>query len=383
MSRLSLPCHIGGRYFLIALLVLGTSAAMPLRAQVFTVESEHIDRQYSQVTPTEVPLSSNKLTNKNRQELIRVLQAEQGFAMRPLPRGHHGLVLQANGPLEPAGQEYLDTISTQGMSVKPGDRIVLSNVKIEHDRILFDINGGPDHKHRFLRHVSIGANPSYTNPVVADEGQEPTGSRITLVFKNDLPAMTGTQVKALLAPLLDFGLKTPTQAYADTLPDVLRDAIKEHRVLVGMTIQMVISAKGEPTSKVREVEAKPPFEEWIYGEAPKDVEFIRVVGDRVTRVEVARVGETPIVRASDETGGSVPAPSRPTRTIKMGDTSADSATTGTVKAPPSLKKPGEQLPNEKKTGAGPMQPVQFPTDSDDKKPDTTPSDSDTTTPDPN
>jgi hypothetical protein len=366
LTLTQLQRRLSGQSLLLLLVASGLCVA-PLRAQVFTVESEHVDRQYSQVAPTQVALSSNKLTNRNRQELIRILQAEQGFAMRPMPKGHRGLTLEANGPLEPAGQEYLDMITSQGMAIKPADRVILSDVKIEHDRIILDLNGGPDHKHRFLRHVSIGADPNYTNPVVADDGVEPAGSRITLVFKGGIPEITGEQVKSLLSPLLDFGLKSPVQAYTDTLPQVLKDAILEHRVLVGMTAQMVLFAKGQPDSKTREVDGKTPFEEWIYGQAPKDVEFVRFVNSRVARVEIAKVGEEPVIRTADETGGAVPLP---TRTVKMGDAQASDAQTSVPKAPPSLRKPGEKLPsdNDKNSAAGSMQPVEFPKDTDGNKP---------------
>ncbi len=46
-------------------------------------------------------------------ELIRDLQSEQGFAMRPFPRGHKGLTLVANGKLEPAGEAYLNMVISQ------------------------------------------------------------------------------------------------------------------------------------------------------------------------------------------------------------------------------------------------------------------------------
>lgn len=346
------------------LITWNVSAVIPLRAQVFVVQNEQIDRRFSKIEPTQVALSSAKLNGRTRQELIRVLQAEQGFAMRPLPKGHKGLILKANGPLEPAGEEYLALMKTQGISSNPGDRVFLSDVKIEKDKIIIDINGGPDHKHRILRHVSIGANPNYTNPVAGGNDPDPTGSRITLVFPNGVPEMTGSQVKALLSPLLDFGLKTPVQAYTDTLPAVLRDAIREHRVLVGMTSQMVLLAKGQPDSKTREAEGKSQFEEWIYGQAPKDIEFIRIKGNRVTQVEIAKVGESVLVRNVDETAGTVP---QPTRTIKMGDEQAGSENTSVRKAPPSLKRPGEKLPNEQDIPK--MGPVQMPKDSSpDSKP---------------
>ena len=112
-----------------------------------------VDRRYQQISPTKVPLTKSELDPKTRLELIRLMQAEQGFAMRPFPRGHKGLTLEANGKLEPAGEQYLNMATAQGISAKPGDRVVITDVKIEHARIVFDLNGGPDPKHRLLRHI--------------------------------------------------------------------------------------------------------------------------------------------------------------------------------------------------------------------------------------
>jgi len=42
------------------------------------------------------------------------MTAEQGFAMRPFPKGHKGLTLVANGKLDPAGEPYLAMITSAG-----------------------------------------------------------------------------------------------------------------------------------------------------------------------------------------------------------------------------------------------------------------------------
>jgi len=69
----------------------------------------------------------------------------------------------------------------------------------------------------FLRHVQIGmGGGGRTNPVVQDDEQQPAGSRITLVFPKYTPDVTPAQIKALLAPLVSFDVKTPVQAYTDT-----------------------------------------------------------------------------------------------------------------------------------------------------------------------
>ena len=332
-----------------------------------------VDRRYQQIKPTQVPLTKSELDPKTRLELIRVLQSEQGFAMRPFPGGHKGLTLEANGYLEPAGEPYLDMVTSNGLSSKPGDRLVLTDVKIERNRMVFDLNGGPDPKHRFLRHIQIGTGPQM-GPVVQDDGQAPVGSRLSLTFAGHIPELTGSEVKALLAPLISFDLKTPIQAYTDTLPAKLKEAILNHQVWVGMSTDMVLFAKGQPDGKSREMEGQMPFEEWIYGKPPKDVEFVRVNGNRVIRVEVAIVGETPVVYTTDLVAGLLRTDGTPldptgdpgTRIAKVGDVQRDPDTQA-PDAPPSLRKPGETGPVGTATNdsdpsgrTGVMKPVQFP-----------------------
>ena len=175
--------------------------------------------------------------------------------------------------------------------------------------------------------------------------------------------MTGTQVMELLEPLVDFKLKTPVQAYTDTLPPQLKEAILAHHVLVGMNPEMVIYALGKPDSKSREREGQMPFEEWIYGEPPKDVEFVRFNGNRVIQVEDAKLGQPPIIRKTDEMGdywSTTPSQTANIHEVKLGDTSAASRDQESAqKAPPTLRKPGETLPVAD-TGVPRMDKVQFP-----------------------
>ena len=51
-------------------------------------------------TPTHLQLPDGRLSERGRRELIRDLEAEQGFAHRVLPMGA-GLLLEANGELSP------------------------------------------------------------------------------------------------------------------------------------------------------------------------------------------------------------------------------------------------------------------------------------------
>jgi hypothetical protein len=345
----------------LSLLGAGLISSSPAAiAQVFTVGSERMNARFDTIKPTNVELSANKLDSRNRQELVRLLDAEQGFAMRPLPKGSHGLVIRANGDFEPNGSHYLDTLDSKGIAIRPGERIIISDVKFDKEKIIFDLNGGPDEKHHYLRHIQIGIGGMSTAAPQETEG--PAGSRLTLTFDKQVPEMTGLQVEELLAPMIDFHLKTPVQAFADALPPKLKKAVLDHQVLVGMSVEMLVYSKGQPGAKSREMDGQMPFEEWIYGTPPAATEFVRINGNRVIRVEVAEVGKSPVIRAENECGDSV-APVQPEKThvIAMGDNKPSNDQV--AKAPPTLIRPGETLPTNTQ---GTMGKVQFP--KDDEKP---------------
>src|ERR1700735_1119946 len=323
-------------------LVAGILALLPFaasHAQFFTVGEKSATADIAtDFKPTHVELPTGKLTERGRRELIRNLEAEQGFAHRALPISA-GLTLQANGQLTPGPAEYKKLIYEKGQSAAPGDRVVVTSMEIKGDRIVIDFNGGPYAKHRFLRHVQFN-----DAPVAQDTGEIATGSRINLVFEGGIPEVSAPEIKALLEPLIDFGVKSSEQAYADTLPPALKEAIAAHEVLVGMNHRMVLAALGAPENKMREQQSSDPngarYEEWIYGHVPQTVRFVRFVGDRVTVVEIAALGKPVEIHDKPETQDSdIPANMRE---IAMGDRKPDGPEgTAAQPAPPSLRKPGE------------------------------------------
>ena len=56
-------------------------------------------------------------------------------------------------------------------------------------------------------------------------------------------------MKALLEPLIDFGVKSSEQAYADTLPDPLKEAIAGSRGSGGDEYRMVLAALRAPETR--------------------------------------------------------------------------------------------------------------------------------------
>src|SRR5437764_11167924 len=101
-------------------------------------------------------------------------------------------------------------------------------------------------------------------------------------------------------PVCDLDSTSPVDAYIETVPPKVKDAIKNHQVLVGMNREMVIYSKGRPEKKIREKDGDTEYEDWIYGDPPHDVDFIRVAGDEVIRVETMKVGGEKGVRTEKE-----------------------------------------------------------------------------------
>src|ERR1017187_7866839 len=344
---------------LAALLAAGlTDLSMIARAQVFVVgEKSAMADVATDFHPTRIELPSAPITERGRLELIRNLEAEQGFAHRALPLGD-SLVLMANGNLRPGGEAYKQMIYKKGESAAPGDRVAITKVTVKADSIIFDLNGGPYLKHRFLRHIQLN-DP----PLAADDGAEVTGCRVTLLFEGGLPGVSAPEVKALLDPLIDFGVKSSAEAYADTLPPFLKDAVAQHDVLVGMNRKMVLATMGAPQSKVRELvpgSADRHYEEWIYGQAPQTIRFVRFDGDRVIQVRIAALGQAIAIHDKNEMHGYLDPEN--THEIAMGDSKPTNGEGGSV-APPTILKPGESAPGSNQQV---QMPVSVPTQTPDK-----------------
>ena len=151
-----------------------------------------------------------------------------------------------------------------------------------------------------------------------------------MVFDHHVPDLTVEEVKQLLWPVFDFDSKSPLEAYLESVPPKVKEAIKDHHVLVGMNREMAIYAKGRPEKKIREKDGDTEYEDWIYGEPPQDVDFVRVVGDEVVRVETMKVDGEKVVRTEKEI--DLNGPSVATAAQKE---------TQPMKAP-TLRRPGEE-----------------------------------------
>lgn len=291
------------RILALSALILGPACACAQNGDVFVVGKETATSGLIRAfKPTRVQLPREPLDQNGRRLLLRELLAEIGFAARAIPIGPPGLVLHANGRMDPDPDALRTRLYKHGVSLNQGDRFQITNLEFKPDRIILDLNGGPYPPHRFLRHLEINGVALASDPYV-----QVTGSRIILVFEGPVPNLTGPEVKLLLDPILDFGVKSSAEAYADTLPDWLQTVVKQHDVLVGMNRRMVMAALGQPVMKVREHPdggtTGEIFEEWIYGRQPETMRFVRFRGDRVIMVKIAALGKPIEIHDKDEMNG--------------------------------------------------------------------------------
>lgn len=306
-----------------------------------------------------------KMDNANRLELIRSLNAELVFIRHVFPIGNKGLSIR-DGKLSPSEAEIQSQVATYGPAARPGDRAKITNMYFKGDnRLIFEINGGPRKKTKWYEHISVGmgsgeASPTTTKP----EELNARGSYVELVFDKYVPQMSADQVKDLLKPVFDFNAVTAAEAYMDSVPPKLKEAIKSHHVLVGMNREMVTYALGRPPKKYREAD----YEEWIYGAPPDPVQFVRFRGDEVVRLEIMKVDGEKIVRTEKEIDMNAVAQAQ--QEPAAGQQAGGSQATAGGQSPageggptrrPSLRRPGEAPTSSTDMGPnGPDKPLPDP-----------------------
>lgn len=289
-----------------------------------------------------------RISKGTREEIVHAFNEELVYIRTSFPMGQTGLKLK-NGAVTPAGVELQHLMALWGPAAKPGDRARISDILIKEDHIHFEINGGPIKKQKWYQHITIeGATSVPVAPT--DSNANARGSFVDLYFDKYVPEMTGPELKQLLRPVFDFDSKSAVDAYLETVSPQIKEAIKSHHVLVGMNREMVIYAKGRAPKKVREHVDDVEYEEWIYGTPPEDVDFVRLVGDEVIRVETMKVDGQKVVRVDKEVDLGAP-------------TVAKKQEERPVNAP-TLRRPGEEMPDSNPanpSGTGPIAPQPVPT----------------------
>ena len=278
-----------------------------------------------------IPAHAPHMSKETRYEIIRDFETQVVYSRATFPMGSRGLVLK-NGVTTPGGQDLQQMLALWGPSIRPGDPAQISFVRIHDNFIHFDLNGGPIHRKKWYEHIEVSGTGGNSVPLTQNQSTDnPHGSYLDVYFEKYVPEMSAAQLRALLYPVLDFNARNKEQAYLDTVPPKVKEAIIAHHVLVGMNTEMVVHARGKPPKKVREKDGDTEYEEWIYGEPPQDVDFVRIVGDEVVRIETMKVGGQKIVRTEKEV--ILEKPDQDTEAKKRDQDRPANA--------PSLRRPGE------------------------------------------
>ena len=275
--------------------------------------------------------SNHPITEENRVALIRGIQAEFINVKKAFPQGKEGLLFK-NGTVQPGDQEIRKRIAMNGPAARPGDKSQITGFEFKDKNVILEINGGPQKKKKWYQRVSV-AGMGGTTEVSPQSEQDANarGSVLIVQFDKYIPDMNVEQFKKYLEPIFDFKPLAGSEAYVESLPPKVKQALKEKRVLVGMNRDLVTLSKGRPDQKIREHDGDTEYEEWIFGAPPQDVEFVRFVGDEVVQDKIMKVGGEKVVRTERE--------------IDMNQTTATAKPAAADPAKkPTMRRPGEPEP---------------------------------------
>jgi len=313
---------------LLPILVNAQSTPAPSEAPPATASVSQSTKSQTPAPP--IPANAPHMSRQTRLEIIRDFETQIVYARSFFPMGAKGIKLK-DGVATPNGPELQQALALWGPAVRPGDPAHISYVRIKDDHIHFDLNGGPVHRKKWYEHIQVAGANGNSVPLAPNESpQNPHGTYLDIYFDKYVPEMTARQLRDLLLPVLDFNARNKEEAYLDTLPPKVKEAIQAHRVLVGMNTEMVVHSRGKAPKKVREKDGDTEYEEWIYGDPPQDVDFVRIVADEVVRIETMKVGGQKLVRTEKEV--ILEKPDRDTEAKQQEDRPANA---------PSLRRPGE------------------------------------------
>ncbi len=228
-------------------------------------------------------IRADKLSFDERMEIERGLTAEFATARVSLPHSKKSLVIESNGQYDKSAWD--NALRENGPVARVGDEIQISRVEIQSNRILLEINGGDKSGH-WYDHLQVGMGGT-TNPVSRDQNGRPiNGSHLILQFPGSVPPIKSAEIRQMLSPIFDFEKHSATEQYVDKLPEPVKKAIKEQHAITGMDRDQVLLALGKPHNKSRETSAEgDEIEDWVYGEPPGKVTFVRFSEGKVVKVQ--------------------------------------------------------------------------------------------------
>ncbi|MFN7919896.1 MAG: hypothetical protein U0Q16_07355 [Bryobacteraceae bacterium] len=233
-----------------------------------------------------LPADTRKLEAEDRIEIMRGLTAEYATAKVAIPRSKK--ILGFNTKTGKYDRDaWAEASKEYGPAARVGDLVQITKIEIHKDAIELQINGGFRNGPKWHERIQVGMGSS-TAPI--GHGKVTNGTSIRAEFEDGLPPLEAKEIKKLLAPILDFEKRSATENYLENLPEPVKAAIKDKRVIEGMDKEQVLIAVGKPRHKQRETKDGVELEDWIYGEPPGKITFVTFTGNKVTAVKDAYAG---------------------------------------------------------------------------------------------
>ena len=215
-------------------------------------------------------------------EIERGLNAEFATMKVILPRSKKPLVINSDGQYDKSA--WTKALDQLGPAARLGDQVQITRIVIESNRILLEINGGTRSGH-WYDHVDVGMGGTMA-PMSTNQNAQANGSHIALVFPGPVPSLKAAEIRHILSPVFDFEKHSAAQQYVEQLPPPIQKAIKEQHAIQGMDHDQVLLAMGKPRNKSRETNADgDEIEDWVYGEPPGKMTFVRFSEGKVVKVE--------------------------------------------------------------------------------------------------
>ncbi|MBM3783840.1 MAG: hypothetical protein FJW30_05735 [Acidobacteria bacterium] len=239
------------------------------------------------MVPALVLAKEKKPTADERIAFLRGMTAEFAKAKVMIPRSKKPL------PVEPSGKwdkEVWEKAATEhGPAARQGELVQITKVKIEDDSVEFELNHGLKTGPKWYERVEVGMG-NRTTPISGGDMVAKAGTNLVIKFPKNIEFLDVAEFKKMLAPIMDFEMKSVTENYMEKLPEPIRKAIEQKRIIEGMDREQVKLAAGNPNRKERRVVDGDELEEWVYGRAPGKITFVTFMGSKVTKVKDSYAG---------------------------------------------------------------------------------------------
>lgn len=228
------------------------------------------------------PAKEKKLSSEDRLILLRGLTAEYAKAKVLIPRSKKPL------PIAPAGtwdKELWEKASVEfGPAARPGEMVQITKVNIENDRVELELNHGLKTGPKWYERVEVGMGRG-TTPISGRDNVAKAGTNLAIVFPKNIEELDVAEAKKMLSQVLDFDMRSVTESYMEKLPEPVRLAIEQKRIIEGMNREQVRLAVGQPVRKERRIVDGDELEDWMYGRPPGKMTFVTFTGSKVTAVK--------------------------------------------------------------------------------------------------